>query len=103
MGSVSKEGNLCGEGNLLGYCCRRPNLASLLHGLVGSDLAVADEDDAVRMSRNVVFVRNQDDRISLVIEILKQRHDLVPGLRVQVSRGLIRQHNGRRVYQSSRD
>ena len=39
----------------------------LLHDLIGSDLPVADENDAVRVLRDVVFVRNQDDRISLMI------------------------------------
>ncbi len=49
----------------------------LLHGLVGSDLAVADENDAVRMLRDIVLVRNQNNRISLPVQILEEPHDLV--------------------------
>jgi hypothetical protein len=56
-----------GPARLLSRCCSR----LLLHGLVGSDFAVADMDDAVRMLRNVVLVRNQNDRVSLPIQILE--------------------------------
>jgi hypothetical protein len=61
--SVGKRGSA----RLLSRCCSR----LLLHGLVGSDFAVADMDDAVRMLRNVVLVRNQNDRVSLPIQILE--------------------------------
>jgi hypothetical protein len=53
-------------------CCRVSAVRPLLlHGLVGSDFAVANEDDSVRMLRNVVFVCDQNDRISLAIQILE--------------------------------
>lgn len=44
----------------------------------------------------VVFVRNQNDRVALVVKLIQETHDLVRSLRVEVSRGLIGQ-NDRRV------
>src|SRR6266481_4088848 len=55
--SLIREGNLCAKESL-GISVNKPAL--LLHDLVGSDFAVADENNAVRMLRNVVFVGNQD-------------------------------------------
>lgn len=52
----------------------------LFHGLVGSNSTVGDVDDAVGMLRNVVFVGDQNDGVSLAMEILEQRHDFVAGL-----------------------
>src|SRR5579871_2040514 len=45
---------------------------------------VADVDDAVRVQRDVVFVRHQHDRVALLKQPLEQPHDFVARGRVQV-------------------
>src|SRR6478609_4249751 len=44
--------------------------------LVAFDQAVAQPDHAVRMRRDVVLVRDQDDRVALGVQLAQYRHDL---------------------------
>jgi len=44
---------------------------SLLHGLVGGDFSVANENDAVCVLRDIVFVSHQNDGVPLAIQILE--------------------------------
>ena len=62
-----------------------------LDGFVGSDLAVTNEDNAVSMVCNVVFMGDENDGVSLTVEILEEGHDFFAGFRIQVARGLVRQ------------
>ncbi len=66
----------------------------LLNGFVRSDLSVADVDDAVRVLRNVVFVRDENDGVALAVQVLEQRHDLLARFRIQVSGWLVGKNDG---------
>jgi hypothetical protein len=54
--------------------------AALLDSLVFFDLTVANRDHAVCAYRNVVFVRNHDDRVAFGVETLEEVHDLHAGM-----------------------
>jgi len=45
--------------------------------LIGFNPAIANVNDAVGPMRNVVFVGNHDDRVTLAMQARKQRHDLI--------------------------
>jgi hypothetical protein len=47
--------------------------------LVRRNLPIANENHAMRMLRDVVLVRHDNDRVSLRVQILKQGHDLIAG------------------------
>ncbi len=57
----------------------------------------------MRVLRNVVFVGDENNRISLAMQILEQRHDFFAGLRVKVSRGLVCKNNRGGIDERSRD
>ncbi len=46
--------------------------ALLDHGFVGSNFAVADVDDAVRVLRDVVFVGYEDNGVPLLVEVFSR-------------------------------
>src|SRR3974390_1676697 len=71
--------------------------------LVAEHLAVFDVDDAVSILGNVMLVRHQDDGVALLMQAIKQRHDLDAGLRVQVSRGLVGQDDRWAIDQRASD
>src|SRR5882672_7149222 len=75
----------------------------LLNRFVGSDFAVADVDDAVSVLGNVIFVGDQNDGVSLTVQIGEQGHDFLAGARVEVSSRLVGQDDRRRVHQSARN
>src|SRR5215467_9745494 len=52
--------------------------------LVAGDHTVFDMNDAVRVSGDVVLVRDQDDGVAFGVQTVEQCHDLRPGLRVEV-------------------
>src|SRR5438552_10852830 len=52
---------------------------------VPGDHAVFDEDHAVGVFGDVVFVGDQHDGIAFRLQAIEQRHDLVAGLRVEVA------------------
>src|SRR5258708_11222373 len=54
------------------------------HPLIARNLAVEQVNLAVRVRRNVVFVRHQHDGLARVVELAQQRHDLVAPRRVEV-------------------
>ena len=74
---------------------RPGSLTLLLDQFVLLDLSVANEDDAVRMQRDVVLVRDQDDRVALLVQALEQRHDFVAGRGVEVAGRLVGEQDGR--------
>src|SRR5216684_8202367 len=75
----------------------------LRDGLIGSDLAVADKDDAVRVLRNVMLVSHENDRVSLTVQVGEKRHDFFARFRIEVSGGLVRQHDRWGIDQGSRN
>src|ERR687896_508140 len=58
--------------------------------VVAGDPAVADDDDAPRMRRDVRLVRDHDDGLSLIGEGLEDLHDVRRGRRVEVAGRLVR-------------
>ena len=63
-------------------------------GVVGGDGAVADGDDAVGVLGDVGLVGDEDDGVALGVEIVEEGHDLVAGLGVEVSGGLVGEDDG---------
>src|SRR6478736_921705 len=61
----------------------RPSFMSA--ALVAFDQAVAQAHDAVRVRRDVVLVRDQDDGVALGVQVAEHRHDLGAGLAVEVA------------------
>lgn len=48
--------------------------------LIAGDHAVFDVDDTMRVFGDIVFVRDQDDRVALGLQTVEQCHDLEAGL-----------------------
>ncbi len=71
--------------------------------VVGGDGAVADGDDAVGVLGDVGLVGDEDDGVALGVEIVEEGHDLVAGLGVEVSGGLVGEDDGGMVDQSAGD
>src|SRR5438477_71446 len=69
---------------------RSPPLAR--HRSVFDHLAVAEHDDSPGELRDVLLVRDEDDGLPRSVQRLEDRHDLLGGLRVEVSGRLVRQH-----------
>src|SRR5689334_467882 len=69
--------------------------------LIAVDLAVQDVKHAVSVGGNVGLVGHQNYGISLLVQIIKQRHYVSGGLRVQIPGRLVRQDYGRIVDQSA--
>src|SRR5215469_12122345 len=57
----------------------------------------------LRELRDLQFVGYQDDGQAVVIEVLKDVHDLDRGPTIEVSRGLIGEQDGWTVYEGTRD
>src|ERR1700735_5815319 len=75
----------------------------LLFSFVALDYAILNIDDTVSVLGNVMLVGDQHDRISFTVQAIEQRTDLVSGLRIQVSGGVVRQHDGRLIDQGAGD
>src|SRR5436190_3479078 len=54
----------------------------MLAALVAFDQAIAQAHYAVRVRRDVVLVRDQDDRVALGMQVAQNFHDLCAGLAV---------------------
>ena len=57
--------------------------------VVGDD-SVADVDHAVGVFGDVVLVRDQHDGVALLVQVIHQRHNFIPSLGIEVSRGFVR-------------
>ena len=75
---------------------RRMCPAASGHGPVADDLAIFETHDPPAMFRDVFLVRHQNHRLALVVQRLKQRHDLLARPGVQVAGRLVG-HQERRV------
>src|SRR5262249_37959440 len=60
-------------------------------GPIVHDEAVAEHHRALRVLGDVRLVRDENDRLAVVVEPLEDRHDLLRGLRVEVSGRLVGQ------------
>src|SRR5262249_53452413 len=76
---------------------------SLGVGLVATNLAVAKHDVALRKLRDVVFVRDQNDGQSAVIERLKDLHELDRSSAVKIAGRFVREQDGGPVDQGAGD
>ena len=65
-------------------------------------MPVAETDNTEGMLGDVRFMRDQDDRVSLPVQVLEEHHDLFAGLGVQVSGRLIGQDDRGAVRQRAR-
>ena len=71
--------------------------------MVACDNTITDCDDAVSEFGDVGLVRDHDDGIALGVKFVEERHDLVTGLGVEVSRGLVGEDDGRMVDEGAGD
>src|SRR6478735_8363591 len=79
----------------------RPSFMSA--ALVALDQAVAQAHHAVRVRRDVVLVRDQDDGVALGVQVAEHRHDLLPGGGVEVAGGFVGQDDRGLAHQRARD
>src|SRR6267143_5802824 len=90
------------ENTLFSFCariiCSASRIASkngTLGGLelVRGDHAVAQRDDAGRVGRNVMLVRDHHDRLAPAVQVAEHLHELGASGRVEVSGGLVGEQN----------
>ena len=74
-----------------------------MHRFIRQNNSVAQNDHAFREPRHVQLVRDHDNRDALLVELLKNAHDLDAGLAVQISRRLVREQQLRLVHERARD
>ena len=60
-------------------------------------------NDAMRVLGDIVFVRDQYDRVALIVQAIEQRHDFDTGLRIKITGRLVGQDDGRIVHQRAGD
>ncbi len=72
-------------------------------GMIAGDDAVADGDDAVGVLGDVGLVGDDDDGVAAGVEIVEEGHDLVAGLGVEVSGGLVGEDDGGAVDEGAGD
>ena len=72
-------------------------------GLVAGDDAVADGDDAMGVLGDVRLVGDEDDGVAFGVKLVEEGHDLVAGLGVEVSGGLVGEDDGRVVDEGTGD
>src|SRR5438045_4361588 len=60
-------------------------------------------DGAAGMCRDVPLVRDKDDGVASLVEVLEQHHDFFAGLRIEVPSRLVSQNNRRIIYQRASD
>src|SRR2546423_2966742 len=81
----------------------RGNIAPLSNLFVFFDQAVSNRDDAMRPSRYVVLVRDENDGVAFFVKLLEEVHDVVTRRRVQRSGRFIREENRRMIHQRASD
>src|SRR5690606_37523538 len=67
------------------------------------DFAVAQPDDALAVRRDVGLVRDDDDRLTVGVQLVEQREDLDRRLRVEVAGRLVREQDRRPRHARPRD
>src|SRR5581483_12260086 len=79
------------------------DLGILSFDFVAFDQAVLDVDDAVGVLGDVMLVSYEHNGVALGVEPVEERHNFIPGLRVEVPSGLVGQDDGRPIHQGARD
>src|SRR5258708_15030655 len=69
--------------------------------LVAGNDSVLDVNHTVSVSRDIVLVGYQDDRIAFGLQTVEQSHDFVARLGVEISGGLVSQDDRRPIDQSA--
>ena len=59
----------------------------------GFDPTVAKTNDALRVRRHRAFVRDDDQRMPLAMELVEQRQNFLARCRVEIARGLVGQND----------
>jgi len=63
--------------------------------VIVNDLSIPEDDIPLSIASNIRLVRDHDDRNSqLPIETLKDTHDLLTCLGIEIARGFVGQKNG---------
>src|ERR1700730_17054419 len=95
---------------LLLFTCRPLHLWQLSLGVeplddceIVADKPVAHDDVAARVRGNVLLVRHHDARYPIIVQLLKNSHDLDARAAVEISRWLVGQHHLGIIHQSARD
>src|ERR1700674_5593744 len=87
---------------LLGRCHHpHTKLTPRAFALIAGNDSILDVNNPVRVSRDIVLVRYQDDRIAFRLQAVEQMHDFVARLGVEISGGLVSQDDRRLVDQSA--
>jgi len=71
--------------------------------VIAGDDAVADGDDAVSVLGDVWLMGDEDDGVSLGVEVVEEGHDLVAGLGIQVAGGFVGEDDGGPIDEGSGD
>ena len=72
-------------------------------GVIAGDDAVADGDNAMGILGDVGLVGDEHDGVAFGVEVVEEGHDLVAGLGVEVSGGLVGEDDGGLVDQGAGD
>src|ERR1700682_2041960 len=79
--------------------CARP----ISHCFIAADLSIAELNRALRELSNIGFVGYQDDGQALIVEFLKNPHDLNRGATVEIPRGFVGEKDRGSVHQRARN
>src|SRR5207248_1473187 len=67
--------------------------------MVGFNQTIAQMDGAACMRSDIALVRDQNDGVAALIQILEQRHDFLAGFGIASPGASIRQNDGRLIDQ----
>src|SRR5438309_6052631 len=62
--------------------------------LVALNYAVSQTNGAAGVTSDIGFMRDHNDRIAALIEILEQRHDFLTGFGIEIAGRLVGQNDG---------
>ena len=68
-------------------------IGSSLGRVIGDDATVAQADDPLGVSGDILFVRHDDDGLPGLVQILEEVDDLDRGLRIEVAGGFVGQQD----------
>src|SRR5262249_6216046 len=100
---AGKESRLPKMSGSRGVSLRIAMAAILLDCLVFFDQAIADRDDAMRTSGDVVLVRDKNDRVAVFVKFLEEVHDVIARRRVERAGRFVSQQDRRMIHQRPRN
>src|SRR5438132_6121299 len=65
--------------------------------------SIPNMNDARRLPRHIILMRDNDDRVAMVVQVAEEVEDLAAGLRVEVAGRLVGQQQRRLVHQRAGD